>query len=171
MYRSLALGARNRLVQRNSCVGFCVNSRHLTPEPENVPLTVEEHECILPGAWQVEAKGGRSQLSLLLKGSKDKSVLKHWLDQSPVYGKLSYLTIEEIENRIDQLIRSAELRTEFLGDFPLIVLTDQSWLRIQPWAHEYECHVAASADARRLTESLTIGAIADAMNNINCSKR
>jgi len=121
---------------------------------ENVPLTVEEHECILRGAWQVAAKGGRSQLSLLLKGSKNKSVLKHALDQSPVYGKLSYLTIEEIENRIDQLIRKGELRTEFFGDLPLILLTDQSWLRIQPWAHEYECHLAASADARRLTEIL-----------------
>jgi hypothetical protein len=121
---------------------------------ENVPLTVEEHECILRGAWQVAAKGGRSQLSLLLKGSKNKSVLKHGLDQSPVYGKLSYLTIEEIENRIDQLIRKGELRTEFFGDLPLILLTDQSWSRIQPWAHEYECHLAASADARGLTEIL-----------------
>jgi hypothetical protein len=121
---------------------------------ENVPLTVEEHKCILRGAWQVAAKGGRSQLSLLLKGSKNKSVLKHGLNQSPIYGKLSYLTIEEIENRIDQLIRKGELRTEFFGDLPLILLTDQSWLRIQPWAHEYECHLAASADARRLTEIL-----------------
>jgi hypothetical protein len=123
-------------------------------DAENVPLTVEEHECILRGAWQVAAKGGRSQLSLLLKGSKNKSVLKHGLDQSPVYGKLSYLTIEEIENRIDQLIRKGELRTEFFGDLPLILLTDQSWLRIQPWAHEYECHLAASADAGGLTDIL-----------------
>jgi hypothetical protein len=121
---------------------------------ENVPLTVEEHECILRGAWQVAAKGGRSQLSLLLKGSKNKSVLRHGLDQSPVYGKLSYLTIEEIENRIDQLIRKGELRTEFFGDLPLILLTDQSWLHIQPWAHEYECRLAASADARGLTAIL-----------------
>jgi len=81
-------------------------------------------------------------------------VLKHGLDQSPVYGKLSYLTIEEIENRIDQFIRKGELLTEFFGDLPLILLTDQSWLRIQPWAHEDECHLAAAADARRLTEIL-----------------
>ena len=121
---------------------------------ENVPLTVEEHECILRGAWQVAAKGGRSQLSLLLKGSKNKSVLKHGLDESPVYGTLSYLTIEEIENRIDQLIRKGELRTEFFGDLPLILLTDESWFRIQPWAHQYECHLAASADGRKLTEIL-----------------
>jgi hypothetical protein len=121
---------------------------------ENVPLTVEEHECILRGAWHVAAKGGRTQLSLLLKGSKNKSVLKHGLDQSPVYGKLSYLTIEEIENRIDQLIRKGELRTEFFGDLPLILLADQSWLRIRPWAHQYECLLAVSADARRLTDIL-----------------
>jgi hypothetical protein len=94
-------------------------------------------------------------LSLLLKGSKNKSVLKHGLDQSPVYGKLSYLTIEEIENRIDQLIRKGELRTEFFGDLPLILLTDQSWLLIQPWAHEYECQLAAAADARTLTDILS----------------
>jgi hypothetical protein len=121
---------------------------------ENLPLTVEEHESILRGAWQIAAKGGRSQLSLLLKGSKNKSVLKHGLDQSPVYGKLSYLTIEEIENRIDQLIRKGELRTEFFGDLPLILLTDQSWLLIQPWVHAYEYQLAASADARRLAEIL-----------------
>src|SRR5215467_1748212 len=35
---------------------------------ENVPLTAEEHECILRGAWLVAAKGGQTQLSLLLKG-------------------------------------------------------------------------------------------------------
>ncbi|HEX4999834.1 MAG TPA: UPF0158 family protein [Terriglobia bacterium] len=121
---------------------------------ENVPLTSEEHECILRGAWQIAAKGGRSQLSLLLKGSKNKSVLKHGLDQSPVYGKLSYLTIEEIENRIDQLIRKGELRTEFFGDLPLILLTDEAWMSIREWAHAYECHLAASASARGLIEIL-----------------
>src|SRR5438132_1246721 len=39
---------------------------------ENVPLTLEEHEYILRGARQVAANGGRSQLSLLLKGSENK---------------------------------------------------------------------------------------------------
>jgi hypothetical protein len=121
---------------------------------ENVPLTAEEHEGILRGAWLVAAKGGRSQLSLLLKGSRDKTVLKHGLDQSPVYGKLAYLTIEEIENRVDQLIRKEELRTEFVGNLPLIFLSDQSWSRIRPWAQQYECRQAASADSRRLTEIL-----------------
>src|SRR2546425_5769988 len=55
---------------------------------ESVPLTADEHECILRGAWQIAAKGGRNQLALLLKGSKNKSLLKHGLDRSPVYGKL-----------------------------------------------------------------------------------
>ena len=42
----------------------------------------------------------------------------------------------------------------FFGDLPLILLTDQSWLRIQPWAHEYECQLAAAADALTLTDIL-----------------
>jgi len=121
---------------------------------ETVPLTADEHECILRGAWQIAAKGGRNQLALLLKGSKNKTVLKHGLDRSPVYGKLSFLTIEEIENRIDQLIRKGELRTEFFGDLPLILLTDESWARIRPWAHRHECEQAASADGDILNEIL-----------------
>lgn len=121
---------------------------------ENVPLTADEHECILRGAWQIAAKGGRNQLALLLKGSKNKSLLKHGLDRSPVYGKLSFLTIEEIENRIDQLIRKGELRTEFFGDLPLILLTNESWSHVRPWAHRYECEEALSADTERLNEIL-----------------
>jgi hypothetical protein len=61
------------------------------------------------------------------------------------------MTIEEIENRIDQLIRKGELRTEFFGDLPLILLTDQSSARVQPWALAYECQEAASANPRKLS--------------------
>jgi hypothetical protein len=61
---------------------------------------------------------------------------------------------KEIENRIDQLIRKKELRTEFFGDLPLILLTDQAWSRIRPWAHEHECHLAAAAEAQELTHIL-----------------
>jgi len=122
---------------------------------ERLLPTREEREWILRGAWQIAAKGGRSQLALLLKGSKDKKLLKHNLDQSPVYGRLSFLIIEEIENRIDHLVRSNDLRIEFFGDLPLILLTDTSWKEVRPWANELECREAAAADARRLNEILT----------------
>jgi hypothetical protein len=100
---------------------------------KNVPIEVdpaarlaptkEEREWILRGASEIAGKGGRSQLALLLKGSKDKKLLKHNLDHSPVYGKLSFLIIEEIENRIDHLIRKNDLRLESSGDSWNAILT------------------------------------------------
>jgi len=66
-----------------------------------------------PGSWEIATSGGRSQLGLLLKGSKDKRLLKHNLQASPAFGQLSFLTLEEIENRIDHVIRKGDLRVEF----------------------------------------------------------
>jgi hypothetical protein len=116
--------------------------------------TTEEREWILRGASEIAGKGGRSQLALLLKGSKDKKLLKHNLDQSPVYSKLSFLTIEEIENRIDHLIRKNDLRLEFSGDFPLIYLTGPAWEQVRPWSNEKECREAAKADEKALNRIL-----------------
>ncbi len=117
---------------------------------QRVPPTREEREWILRGASEIAAKGGRSQLALLLKGSKDKKLLKHHLDHSPAYGKLSFLTIEEIENRIDHLIRKNDLRVEFFGDLPLILLTDSAWEHVRAWSNALECRQAATADERAL---------------------
>jgi uncharacterized protein UPF0158/RQC domain-containing protein len=122
---------------------------------ERVPLTEEEYEWILRGASEIAAKGGRSQLSLLLKGSKSKAVLKYHLDSSPAYGKLSFLTVEEIENRIDQVIRKGVLVLHYLGgDLPLIVLSDSAWERVRPWANQQEATRAAAADDRTLNDIL-----------------
>jgi len=119
---------------------------------ERLTLTEEEHEWILRGAWEVATRGGRTQLTLLLKGSKNKDLLKHGLQTSPAYGRLSFLTIEEIENRVDQVIRSGKLRLELFGDLPLILLTDETWEHIRPWAHQRRCEMAAAADDKKLVE-------------------
>jgi hypothetical protein len=116
--------------------------------------TGEERDWILRGASEIAAKGGRAQLALRLKGSKDKKLLKHDLNRSPACGKLSFLTIEEIENRIDHLIRNDELRIEFFGDLPLILLCDPAWEHVRPWSNELECRQAASAGERALNEIL-----------------
>jgi hypothetical protein len=121
---------------------------------ERLQPTNEEREWILRGASEIAAKGGRSQLALLLKGSKDKKLLKHNLNHSPVYGKLSFLTIEEIENRIDHLIRKNELRVEYFGDFPLILLTDSAWEHVRAWSNDLECRHAAEASGRASNEIL-----------------
>ncbi len=49
-------------------------------------LTSEEIKAILRTADELIAAGGRSILAKILKGSKDKKILKHGLDQCPVYG-------------------------------------------------------------------------------------
>jgi hypothetical protein len=115
---------------------------------ERVPLTNEEHEWILRGASAIAARGGRTQLALLLKGSKNKALLKHNLQGSPAYGRLSFLTLEEIEHRIDRLIRKGELRVEFFGDLPLILLSDESWDVVRPWANAQEWKLAVAASER-----------------------
>jgi hypothetical protein len=133
-------------------------SAKLTPlkvDPEErVPITDEERDWILRGGWQVAARGGRTQLALLLKGSKNKALLKHNLETSAVYGKLSFLTLEEIENRIDRIIQNGDLRLELFGDLPLVLLTDQGWERVRTWAYGEEWRLAALADNRILTEML-----------------
>ena len=121
---------------------------------ERLLPTSDEREWILRAASEIAAKGGRSQLALLLKGSKDKNLLKHNLQNSPAYGKLSFLTIEEIENRIDHLIRRKELLVEFFGDFPLILLSGAAWEHVRPWSNEQECRRTAASDDRMLNEIL-----------------
>ena len=63
-------------------------------------LTDEEIKAILRAADELIATGGRSMLAKILKGSKDKKLLEHELDQSPAYGecpnflRLQYLRIQ-----------------------------------------------------------------------------
>jgi hypothetical protein len=97
-------------------------------------------------------KGGRTQLALLLKGSRNKDLLKHRLQEAPAYGKLSLLTIPEIENRIDQAIREGYVDLTRQGDFPLIVLTPEGWADVQPWAYREEVRHAGMADGRTLKQ-------------------
>jgi hypothetical protein len=93
---------------------------------------IHEREWILRATSEIAKKGGRSQLAFLLKGSKDRRLLQHNLNHSPVYGKLSFLPIEGIEDRIDHLIRKNDLRVEFIGELPLILLTDSAWDTSEP---------------------------------------
>jgi hypothetical protein len=71
-----------------------------------------------------------------------------------MYGKLSFLTIEEIENRIDCLIRSNDLRLRLDGDLPLIELSARAWVLVRPWSNELECGAASRADEKTLNSIL-----------------
>lgn len=90
-------------------------------------LSQEEIKAILRGADECIAVAGRSMLVKILKGSKDKKVLEHKLDQCPVYGYYSNLKLSEISNRIDWMIKKGFLEIEYSGKLPVIVYSQTGW--------------------------------------------
>ena len=66
-------------------------------------------------------------LANILKGSKDKKVIEHGLDQCPVYGYYRELTLQEITNRIDWMIKKGLLEIEYRGRLPLLVFSEIGW--------------------------------------------
>jgi len=90
-------------------------------------LTNEEIKAILRAADELIATGGRSMLAKILKGSKDKKVLEHGLDQCPVYGYYRELTLLEITNRIDWMIKQGYLEIEYTDRLPMLVFSERGW--------------------------------------------
>ena len=90
-------------------------------------LTNEEIKVILRAADELIATGGRSMLAKILKGSKDKKVLEHGLDQCSVYGYYRELTLQEITNRIDWMIKKGYLEIEYTDRLPMLVFSERGW--------------------------------------------
>jgi RQC domain len=96
--------------------------------PENTKaLPVEEIRIILRGADDIIAKGGRTLLCRILKGSKEKKVLELKLNQSPAYGYLHEHSNEEVLGKIDWLIEHNFLDYEYFGRLPLLVYSPIGW--------------------------------------------
>ena len=97
-------------------------------DPRDVKdLSEEEIRIILRGADELIMSGGRGLLAKVLKGSRQKAVLEHKLDRSPVYGALSDLSLVQITARIDWLIIHNYLRIEYDYRLPLLVYSDRGW--------------------------------------------
>jgi len=90
-------------------------------------LSDEEIKAILRAADELIAVGGRSMLAKILKGSKDKKVLEYKLDQCPVYGYYRELTLQEITNRIDWMIKKGYLEIEYRDRLPMLVFSEKGW--------------------------------------------
>lgn len=97
----------------------------LTPYKENI--SINEIKAILRRAHEVAARGGRSLLAKMLKGSKDKKVLELKLDSCPYYGFYKDITIEEITSKIDRVIEDGYLRIEYDYRLPLVYFTEAGW--------------------------------------------
>jgi hypothetical protein len=83
--------------------------------------------AILRGADEMIARGGRTQLSKLLKGSREASVLEHGLDRCPSYGFYRELALDEILRRVDWVIQQGFLRIEYDYRLPVLVFTKEGW--------------------------------------------
>lgn len=90
-------------------------------------LPFDEIKAVLRGADDLIGTGGRNMLAKILKGSKDKKLLQHGLDTSPVYGFYQGLTIGDITARIDWVIKNGYLDIEYDGRLPVLVYTDKGW--------------------------------------------
>lgn len=90
-------------------------------------LSFEEIKAILRGAEDLISVGGRNLLAKILKGSKDKIVLSHQLENSPVYGFYNDLTLQEILYRIDWVIENHYLNIYYNGRLPVLVYSDKGW--------------------------------------------
>ncbi len=100
----------------------------VTLDPKGITeLSDEETRIILRGADELIFSGGRGLLAKVLKGSRQKAVLEHELDQSPAYGALSEQSLEQITARIDWLIINGYFRIEYDYRLPLLVYGERGW--------------------------------------------
>jgi len=108
-------------------------SRRVTRIPVNLDakgiknLPDEEIRIILRGADDLIMRGGRSQLSKILKGSKEKRILELELDKSPVHGVLKHYSLADITARIDWLLLNHYLDIEYDYRLPLLVFAPLGW--------------------------------------------
>ncbi|MBN6205833.1 hypothetical protein JYK21_05160 [Ralstonia pickettii] len=90
-------------------------------------LSKGEKLAILRAADELIGQGGRNLLAKILKGSREKKVLKLELDQSPVYSYFHSETIAEITEKVDWMIEHDFLEISYSGKLPMIVYTNRGW--------------------------------------------
>lgn len=98
---------------------------------QSVP-SEEEIKYVLRAADEIIFVAGRTMLSKILKGSKDKKLLEKGLDQCPSYGYYNHLSIEEITKIIDWMIVNDYLDIDYNGRLPMIIFSDKGWETYKP---------------------------------------
>ena len=96
-----------------------------TGEIEELPQ--EDIEMILRGADELISTGGRTMLSKILKGSKDKKILEYKLNECLAYGYYHDLKLADISKCIDWMIDNDHLRIKYDQRLPLFVFSEKGW--------------------------------------------
>ena len=94
---------------------------------EVTALREEEIVAILRAADDMVGRGGRTLLTSVLRGSREKSVLAHGLEANPSYGYYRDLSKDEAGSRVDWMITHDYLAIEYAGRLPVIVFTPTGW--------------------------------------------
>lgn len=112
-------------------------------------LTDGEIKSILRAADELIAIGGRSMLAKILKGSKDQKVLEHGLNECPAYGFYRDLTLAQITNRIDWMIKMDYLNIEYRDRLPMLVFSERGWeIERETYAEELLIKLTGLLEAR-----------------------
>jgi superfamily II DNA helicase RecQ len=90
-------------------------------------VSTSEIALILRAADPLIDSGGRTVLAKILKGSKDKKVLLHGLDENPAYGIFKDQSLELITNKIDWCIKNRYLYIDYDGRMPVLYYTETGW--------------------------------------------
>jgi hypothetical protein len=90
-------------------------------------LGPDDIAAILRGADSMIGLGGRTQLSKLLKGSREATIIEHGLDRNPSYGYYRALPLDEVLARIDWTIEHDFLDIKYAGRLPVLVFTTKGW--------------------------------------------
>lgn len=100
-------------------------------------LSGGEVSAILRAADTMIARGGRTQLSRVLKGSREKIILEHGLDLCPAYGFYRHIPLDEILRRIDWMIENEYLQITYNGRLPVVIFTERGWaVEVETMAEE-----------------------------------
>ena len=90
-------------------------------------LPPEDIRMILRGADELISTGGRSMLTKILKGSKDKKILEYKLNECPAYGYYHDLKLDDISKCVDWMIKKDYLRIKYDYRLPLLVFSEKGW--------------------------------------------
>ncbi len=113
-------------------------------------LPHSEVRMILRGTDDLIMRGGRHLLTLILKGSRSKDVLTRSLEESPAHGFYKNLAAEDVQARVDWVIRQEYLAIEYDRRLPLLIYTEKGWaLERETMADEHLRHIDQALRSRR----------------------
>lgn len=136
-------------MSRRSRVPYRLDSRGVRTLPQ------AEIAAILRAADSLIAKGGRTLLTGILKGSKTKKLLELDLDDNPSYGFYREMSSEEILKRVDWMIENEFLEVVYHGQLPVIEFTPRGWeIERETYANELLVRLKRMARAGKLTYNM-----------------